>query len=334
LRAAPESPAERWIAAAEQQIRVRKLTAPRGGNAYDSLVTAWQADPGHLRLPPTIDRLIDALGDEAARQIGSDQDARARESIARASRLAERTQRGDGAAMQALRADVLKAMNARVDRAGKAYDREAALRAVEVARGFGLDAGAVRTLSARAGRIPQPGERIRDGAAEMVLVRSGDDLLAAAARAVSRGEYAAFASATGREESLCRERASLLRIVARRTWRTPGFEQSAGDPVVCVSWQDAAAYADWLGKRSGQRYRLPNAAEARLLPAGGGARPVAEWNNDCSGGCGKRVASGKGWRGNDGGRGLDANRGYDDVGFRLVRELGNTGDDRRTSAAR
>ena len=334
LRAAPESLAERWIVAAEQQIRARRLTAPPGDNAYDSLIKAWQADPGHLRLSPTVDRLIDTLGDEAVRHIGSDQDARARESIARASRLAERTQRGDGAAMQALRADVLKAMTARIDRAGKAFDRDAAQRAVESAKGFGLDAASVRTLSARAARIPQPGQRILDGTIEMVLVRSGDGLLAASPRAVSRGQYAAFASVTGRAEALCRERASLLRIVAPRSWQTPGFEQSAGDPVVCVSWQDAAAYADWLGKRSGQRYRLPNVAEARLLPASGGARPVAEWSSDCSGGCGKRVASGKGWRGNDGGRGLDANRGYDDVGFRVVRELDNAGDDRRTSAAR
>jgi hypothetical protein len=320
LRAAPESAAERWISDAERQLRTRKLTAPPGDNAYDSLVAAWQADPAHLRLSPTIDRLIETLGDEAARHIGDGQDARARESIVRASRISERTQRGDGAAMQALRADVLEALTAHIDRAGLAFDRDAAQRVAESAKGFGLDAAALRTLSARAARIPQPGQRIMDGALEMVLLRDGDGLLAASPRAVSRGEYAAFASATGRAESLCRERASLLRIVKPRNWKEPGFEQSAGDPVVCVSWQDAAAYAEWLSARSGRRYRLPDATEARLLPVRGGGKPVAEWNSDCSGGCSKRVSSGKGWRGN-GGRALDADRGYDDVGFRLVRDV-------------
>jgi serine/threonine-protein kinase PpkA len=321
LRAAPESAAERWISDAERQIRTRKLTAPQGDNAYDSLLAAWQADPAHLRLLPTIDRLIEMLGDEAARHIGNGQDARALESIARASRLSERTQRSDGAAMKALRADVFKALTARIDRAAQAFDRDAAQRAAESAKGFGLDAAAMRTLSARAGRILQPGQRIMEGALEMVLLRDGDGLLAASPRAVSRGEYAAFASATGRAESLCRERASLLRIVAPRNWQEPGFEQSVGDPVVCVSWQDAAAYAEWQSQRSGRRYRLPDAAEARLLPASGGGKPVAEWSNDCSGSCGKRVAGGRGWRGNGGGRALDADRGYDDVGFRLVRDL-------------
>jgi hypothetical protein len=154
----------------------------------------------------------------------------------------------------------------------------------------------------------------------MVLVRAGGGLLVAAQRPVSRGEYTAFANATGRAESLCRERASLLRIIDRRSWKTPGFEQGAGDPVVCVSWQDAQAYADWLSQRLGQAYRLPGAGEAGSLPQGGGAKPVAEWNRDCSGGCDKRVASGRSWRGASGTRPLEAARGYDDVGFRVVRE--------------
>jgi len=32
-------------------------------------------------------------------------------------------------------------------------------------------------------------------------------------------------------------------------------------PVVCVSWNDARAYAYWLSLRTGHRYRLPSAAE-------------------------------------------------------------------------
>jgi serine/threonine-protein kinase PpkA len=45
--------------------------------------------------------------------------------------------------------------------------------------------------------------------------------------------------------------------------------------------------------------------------------------NDCgTGGCARRLTNGKGWRTTAAsGRALDASRGYDDVGFRLVREL-------------
>lgn len=40
-------------------------------------------------------------------------------------------------------------------------------------------------------------------------------------------------------------------------WRSPGFEQADTHPVVCVSYNDAKAFTDWLTDRSGSRYSLP-----------------------------------------------------------------------------
>jgi formylglycine-generating enzyme required for sulfatase activity len=37
--------------------------------------------------------------------------------------------------------------------------------------------------------------------------------------------------------------------------------QDDSHPVVCVSWQEAAAYAQWLSKETGKHYRLPAPAE-------------------------------------------------------------------------
>lgn len=320
LRAAPESTADVLIAGAERQMAAGKLYAPASDNAYESLLTAWNSDPGHLRLPAALDRLIGLLGSDAARQLGKDRDKQAVESVAKAQQLAALTSRADGKAVQALRRNVVEALEARVDHAAAAFDREAALRGIAGARQLGLTPAQVKALEARARRVPQPGDRVADAAGDMLLLRAGDDVVAAARRAVSRSDYAVFASATRREESLCRERVSLLRIVARRSWKTPGFDQDGSDPVVCVSWQDAAAYADWLSRRHGHRYRLPSAAEARHLPASGGSKPVAEWNVDCSGGCSQRVTTGTSWRGTSGTRPMDASRGYDDVGFRVVRD--------------
>ena len=45
------------------------------------------------------------------------------------------------------------------------------------------------------------------------------------------------------------------------SWRNPGFEQADEHPVVCVSWNDAAAFCKWLGKKDGKIYRLPTEAE-------------------------------------------------------------------------
>jgi len=48
-------------------------------------------------------------------------------------------------------------------------------------------------------------------------------------------------------------------------FRNPEFEQTEFSPVVCVSFTDAMAYAQWLSHRTGFRYRLPSEAEWELL---------------------------------------------------------------------
>ena len=45
------------------------------------------------------------------------------------------------------------------------------------------------------------------------------------------------------------------------TWKSPGFEQSDGHPVVCVSWSDAQEFCAWLSKKESSKYRLPSEAE-------------------------------------------------------------------------
>jgi len=47
-----------------------------------------------------------------------------------------------------------------------------------------------------------------------------------------------------------------------RNWREPGFVQKSDEPVVCVSWNDAKAFADWLSKSNpGKSFRPASEAE-------------------------------------------------------------------------
>ena len=48
---------------------------------------------------------------------------------------------------------------------------------------------------------------------------------------------------------------------ARFNWRDTGFPQSDDHPVVNVTFFDAVAFCNWLGKKEGKRYRLPSEAE-------------------------------------------------------------------------
>lgn len=80
----------------------------------------------------------------------------------------------------------------------------------------------------------------------------------------TRAEFAAFVRDTGHESAGCGiwdHRARKRTFADTADWFAPGFTQDDGHPVVCVSWEDARAYADWLSAKTGAAYRLPSEAE-------------------------------------------------------------------------
>lgn len=44
-------------------------------------------------------------------------------------------------------------------------------------------------------------------------------------------------------------------------WRSLGYPQNNNSPVGCINWHDAKAYAIWLSRLTGKKYRLPTEAE-------------------------------------------------------------------------
>lgn len=101
---------------------------------------------------------------------------------------------------------------------------------------------------------------------------------------VTRGEYRRFIESTKRLGGQGCEGlwdGQRWRKDPRATWRRPGFPQSEDDPVVCVSWDDAHAYVDWLNLRLAAarnsrsaathpgRYRLLTGAEWEYVARGG-----------------------------------------------------------------
>jgi len=83
---------------------------------------------------------------------------------------------------------------------------------------------------------------------------------------VSNAEYESFLSA-------CPD------VVVPPWWKDPAFS-SPRQPVVGVTWDEAAAFCDWLTTAAGGKWRLPSEAEWEFAMSGGFPSPRTPWGDE------------------------------------------------------
>ena len=178
-----------------------------------------------------------------------------------------------------------------------------------------VEARRLRAEAAERERGPVVGERFRDcdgtWCPELVVVPSGSYMMgspsseegrdgdegpvhrvriakpfAVGVTEVTRGQWSAFVSETGHStgDSCTTYEDAGWRNRNGRSWRTPGYSQSDGHPVVCVSWDDARAYVGWLSRKTGKRYRLLSESEWEYV-ARAGTRTARYWGEGETGQC-------------------------------------------------
>ncbi|MFM6832476.1 MAG: formylglycine-generating enzyme family protein [Novosphingobium sp.] len=105
---------------------------------------------------------------------------------------------------------------------------------------------------------------------------------------VTRAQYRAFAMATQRPDpagcGVHEPKADTWGPQPGYSWHNPGFAQTDDHPAVCISYDDAAAYAAWLSARTGKAYRLPSDAEWEYA-ARAGTTSSWTWGQSPEAGC-------------------------------------------------
>ncbi len=92
--------------------------------------------------------------------------------------------------------------------------------------------------------------------------------------AVTAGQFAAFVAESGYQSGTqCGQWDGKEWKEKPGSFGSPGFAQEGDHPAVCVSWDDAQAYAAWLSLKTGQRYRLLTEAEWEYAARAGTTTP-------------------------------------------------------------
>jgi formylglycine-generating enzyme required for sulfatase activity len=262
-------PLEESVRLGRVALAAQRLTSPPGDNALERFRIALRIEPKSKQARQGIADIAKKYIEYAEKNLAGGDAVQFDQYLKRATEVLKAIP-DDADTPKLIAAARTKAATPYLDKgktAAAAWDKTGAKAAYDKALQLDPDNAAARDGIKYVATIGEPGfafrDKLTDGAQgpELVIL---DTKIAMARRAVTRGEFRRFwavAHAQFADPPSCRDRESIFRSSKKRTWENPDVTQDDSHPVVCVSWQEAAAYAQWLAKETGKRYRLPSPAE-------------------------------------------------------------------------
>jgi len=266
--ALPDAERERLVAESLGLIQQGRLFEPEAVNAAARLRTLAVDAPGDAAVLDTLEQFLAALGTRITAKLKAAEWGAVAADFELADAFVEETHSQASSTWKKVDGDLTASVRTRLETALAEEDKSALPAIKPLVDALSARHGDVKSLFDQVGALPEPGEAMRDtGGPALVYVpaRVGASSVkrgfAMMRDEVTVGEFDAFVLATSRRPSACREQGGFRWILTRPTWRKPGFEQDSRHPVVCVSYNDAVAFANWLSSRVHARYRLPTSSE-------------------------------------------------------------------------
>lgn len=281
LRTHPDNAAAReGLDALEAGLIARATAAAEAGNYTESdrlLAEAGRVQPGSQAVQNASTRVVELRqrrADQLVQQVGAAiDDGRLDEASSLLTQLEQVSAQAQG--LEELRARIDSARNYASLRPGQALTDPLA------SGGSGPELVVIPLGSFRMGSPDdEPDRKSNEGPQRKVTIDRG---FAMARNETTVAEFRSFVRASGYTPSSLRlgtstvydEKSGSMADKRGVTWEDDhaGSRAAGNLPVVHVSWTDAQAYADWVARETGKRYRLPSEAEFEyVLRAGSQAR--------------------------------------------------------------
>ena len=259
------------VATADTLRAQDQLFSPPFHNAASMYLAALNLDPGNASAIAGVDAMLRTLRQRLDKTWDDGRNTSDAASMLRqGDELAEHADAPARRTWHNYRRRLARNVGATLARAARAHDKLVLAALQPLAKALGVAAPDLSdpapNVAAASAPVtgPAAGARLRDPQGPLlVYVPAAGGLPAFAIERVevTRSDYAAFVRATQRPPASCLAAHNPFSRLRGLTWRAPGFTQGGDHPVVCVSWDDAAAYAAWLSKMTGQPYRLPSSEQ-------------------------------------------------------------------------